>query len=88
MFQEWLLFTENPELGKVILKETAYLVDGKNLDAIAATMQKVFIEGNDDKAAARKKVFDQYLNYPKANGMTASEFIYRSIADELKEVSP
>ena len=76
------------ELGKVILKETAYLVDGKNLDAIAATMQKVFIEGNDDKAAARKKVFDQYLNYPKANGMTASEFIYRSIADELKEVSP
>ncbi len=71
------------ELGNEVLK-VSYLVDGKNLEAIAALMQKVFIEGNDDKAAARKKVFDKYLNYLKANGMPAAEFIYKSIADELK----
>lgn len=67
--------------------EASYLVDGKDLDAIAATIQKVFVEGHDDKVALRKDVFDKYLNYPKFNGMSASEFIYKSIADELKEVS-
>lgn len=56
-------------------------------DAIAATMQRVFIEGDDYKAAERWEVFDKYLNYPKFNGMSVSEFIYKSIADELKEVS-
>ena len=75
------------DLGRTILDKAAYLVDGKNFEEIAATMQKVFIEGKDDKAAARKEVFDKYLNYPEYNGMLASEFIYRSIADELKEVS-
>ncbi|MBR4152854.1 MAG: CDP-glycerol glycerophosphotransferase family protein [Selenomonadaceae bacterium] len=71
-------------LGDEILK-ASYLVDGQDLDAIAATLQKVFIEGNDDKAAKRKKIFNKYLNYPKANGMLASEFIYKNIADALKE---
>ena len=74
------------ELGNEILK-ASYTVDGKDLDAIAAMMQRVFIEGDDYKAAERKAVFDKYLNYPKANGMLASEFIYHSIADELKEAS-
>ena len=71
------------DLGKEILK-VSYLVDGKDFDGIAATIQKVFIEGNDDKATERKELFDKYLNYPKANGMSASEFIYKSIADEFK----
>lgn len=72
------------ELGNEILK-ASYTVDGKDLDAIAAMMQRVFIEGDDYKAAERKAVFDKYLNYPKYNGMLASEFIYKNIADELKE---
>ncbi|MBR6013393.1 MAG: CDP-glycerol glycerophosphotransferase family protein [Selenomonadaceae bacterium] len=70
-------------LGEEILK-ASYLVDGKNLDAIAETMQKIFIEGNDYKAKERKEVYDKYLNYPEYNGMLASEFIYKSIADGLK----
>jgi len=74
------------ELGHAI-RSASYLVDGKDLDAIAATMQRVFIEGDDYKAAERREVFDKYLNYPKFNGMSASDFIYKSIADELKEVS-
>ena len=74
------------ELGEKILK-VSYLVDGKDFDGIAATIQKVFVEGKDDLAAARRKVFNKYLNYPKLNGMLASEFIYRSIADDLREVS-
>ena len=71
------------KLGEEILK-ASYLVDGKDLEGIAAILQKIFIEGKDDKAAERKKVFDKYLNYPKANGMLASEFIYKSIVDEFK----
>ena len=47
-------------------------------------IQKVFVKGDDYKAAQRREVFDKYLNYPKATGMLASEFIYHSIADELK----
>lgn len=74
------------DLGKTIL-EASYTVDGKDLEGIAALMQKVFIEGDDYKAAERQAVFNKYLNYPKANGMLASEFIYRSIADELTEES-
>ena len=70
------------KLGKEILK-ASYLVDGKDFEGIAATMQKVFIDGKDDKAPARRKVFDKYLNYPKVNGMLAGEFIYKSISDEL-----
>ena len=74
------------ELGKEIF-EASYLVDGKDLDGIAEMMQKVFIEGDDYKAPQRKEVFDKYLNYPQYNGMLASEFIYKSIADELKGAS-
>ncbi len=74
------------DLGKAIL-DVSYLVDGKDHDAIAAMIQRVFIEGDDYKAAERREVYDKYLNYPKANGMLASEFIYHSIADELKEAA-
>lgn len=73
------------DLGNVILK-ASYTVDGKNLDSISATMQRVFIEGDDYKAAERKVVFDKYLNYPKYLGMSASEFIYKNIVDDLKGV--
>ena len=73
-------------LGDKILK-VSYLVDGKDLDDIATLMQRVFIDGDDYKATKREQLFNSYLNYPKFNGMSASEFIYKSIADELKEVS-
>ena len=72
------------ELGTEILK-ASYTVDGKDFEGIAAMIQRVFIEGDDYKAAERKEVFNKYLNYPKANGMLASEFIYKNITDELKE---
>ena len=71
------------KLGEEILK-ASYLVDGKDFEGIAALIQRVIIEGDDYKAAERKEIFDRYLNYPKFNGMLASEFIYRSIADALK----
>ena len=70
------------ELGNEIFKGS-YLVDGKDFDAIAAMIQRVFIKGDDYKAEERREIFDKYLNYPKANGMLASEFIYKSIADDL-----
>lgn len=60
------------------------LADGKDFDGIAAMIQRVFIEGDDYKAAERKVIFDKHLNYFKDNGMLASEFIYKNIVDELK----
>ncbi len=74
------------ELGNEILK-VSYLVDGKDFEGISALMQRVFIKGDDYKAAKRREVFDKYLNYPKYNKMLASKFIYKSIADEFKEES-
>ncbi|MBE8951896.1 MAG: hypothetical protein SR1Q7_01975, partial [Quinella sp. 1Q7] len=74
------------ELGKAILN-VSYLVDGQDLDAIAAMIQRVIIDGNDYRAADRREVFDKYLNSPKVNGVLASEFIYRSVVDEFKETS-
>ena len=74
------------ELGEEILN-ASYLVDGSDLKAIAAIIQRVIIDGDDYKAAERKAVFDKSLNYPEANGMLASEFIYKNIADEFKEES-
>ncbi len=71
------------ELGKGILN-VSYLVDGKNLDGIAECLQKIFIEGDDYKADERKKFFDENLNYFAHNGITASEFIFKSITEKLK----
>ena len=74
---------EFTELGKKILA-ASYIVDGKNLEQIAAALQKIFIEGNDPLKSARQKVFDEELNYYHRNGMDASDFIYKTIAKELE----
>ena len=71
------------ELGNELMK-ILYRVDGRNLNAIGALMQKVFIEGKDDLFNARMKFFDEHLNYMKANGMTASEFIFKTLSKELR----
>lgn len=71
------------ELGEELMK-VLYRVDGKDLNGIAALMQKVFIEGKDEMYNARLNFFDKYCNYQKANGMSASEFIFRQISKELE----
>ena len=71
------------DLGKELM-QILYRVDGRDLKNIAALMQKVFIDGKDDLFDARMKFFDKYFNYPKHNGISASEFIYNTIAKELK----
>ncbi|MBR1806369.1 MAG: CDP-glycerol glycerophosphotransferase family protein, partial [Selenomonadaceae bacterium] len=71
------------ELGKRIL-DVSYCVDGRDFDGIAALIRKVFVDGNDPLKDARQKLFDELLNYVKRNGMFASEFIFRAIADELE----
>ncbi len=70
------------ELGKKIMN-VSYRVDGRDLDGIAALLQKVFIDGDDPLKDARQKVFDELLNYRRVNGMSASEYIFHAIADEL-----
>ena len=71
------------EIAEKILS-VSYLVDGQDLNGIAALMQKIFIDGKDPKRAEREKFFNEHLNYRKHNGMSASEFIYRNVRDELE----
>ncbi|MBR3747841.1 MAG: hypothetical protein IKN27_12860 [Selenomonadaceae bacterium] len=70
-------------LGNELMK-VLYRVDGRNLNAIGAIMQKVFIDGKDDMFEARMKFFDEHMNYMKANGMTASEFIFKTLSKDLR----
>ncbi|MBR0061884.1 MAG: CDP-glycerol glycerophosphotransferase family protein, partial [Selenomonadaceae bacterium] len=51
------------ELGSTIL-EASYTVDGRDLEGIAAMIQRVIIDEDDYKAVERREVFDKYLNYP------------------------
>ena len=71
------------DLGNALMK-ILYRVDGKNLNAIAALIQKIFVEGRDDMFDARMKFFDEHMNYVKANGMIAAQFIFKTIATELR----
>ena len=70
-------------LGNELMK-VLYRVDGKDLNAIGALMQKVFVEGNDDLFEARMKFFDEHMNYMKVNGTTAGEFIFNTLSKELQ----
>lgn len=72
------------ELGEKIM-DVVYKVDGKDLKGIADMMQKVFVEGQDSLYEKRMEVFDQYLNYEKINGVSASEYIFKTITKEFEE---
>lgn len=71
-------------LGQELMKVT-YRVDGKDLKGIEKFIDDVVINRNDKLFDDRKKFFDEYLNYKKINGMLASEFIFKSIENELIE---
>ncbi len=71
------------ELGNALMK-ILYRVDGKDLKGISELLQKVFIAGEDDLREPRREFFDKHLNYMQANGTTASEFIFKTIAKELR----
>ena len=66
------------------LMQVLYRVDGKDLKGISELVQKVFIEGKDEKFNVRRKFFDKHMNYMAANGMTASEFIFKTLSKELR----
>ena len=70
------------DLTKELMKVT-YRVDGRDLDGIAALIEKIFIDKIDELYNERLKFFDKHYNYVKANGMTASEFIFKNISEEL-----
>ena len=72
------------ELGEELM-EIIYRIDGRDLNGIAALMQRIFIKGDDQKRAERQKFFDKHLNYYKQNSMTAGEFIYREVVRSLKK---
>ena len=71
------------DIGRKILN-VSYIIDGKNLNSIAAGIKNIFIEGNDPLKDERRKVFDECLNYRKLNGMSASDFIFKAVAAELQ----
>lgn len=70
-------------MGNELMK-ILYRVDGRDLQGIADSIYKIFVEGNDPLFDARLKFFDENLNYKKLNGMTASEFIFKTISKEFE----
>lgn len=71
------------ELGNELM-QVLYRVDGRDFNGILALIQKIFIDGKDEMFYARMKFFDAYCNYQKENGMLASEFIFKTISQELQ----
>ena len=75
--------TKHNRLGNAIL-EANYTVDGGDLNGIKHFIEDVLLNRHDPKAAARRKVFDEELNYVRDNGMLASEKIFHTIDDILQ----
>ena len=70
------------DLGNELLK-AVYRIDGRDLKGIEDLIQKIFIDGKDEMYHERRKFFDEHCNYVKANGMTASKYIFKTISQEL-----
>ena len=71
------------DLGNELM-EVIYRVDGSDLQGIEDMMQKIFIEKQDPWYDKRMEFFDKYLNYKKLNGMSASEYVFRTITKDLR----
>jgi len=71
------------DLGNELM-EVIYCVDGQDLKGIEDMMQKIFIDKQDPWYDKRMEFFDKYCNYKKLNGMSASEYVFRTIAKDLK----
>ena len=65
------------------LMPALYCADGRDFDGIEHFIDDVVINRNDPMASARQKFFDEHLDYVKRNGMSASEFIFKTIDREL-----
>ena len=50
------------------------------------TYDEVLVKGNDVMFESRKDFFDEHFNYKKANGMLASEFIFKTIVQEIQRI--
>ncbi|MBR1579341.1 MAG: CDP-glycerol glycerophosphotransferase family protein [Selenomonadaceae bacterium] len=70
------------DIGAELMK-VLYHADGRDHKAIAAFIENVLIKKRDSMADARRKFFDEHLNYQKDNGMLAGEFIFKTIDREL-----
>ena len=66
------------ELGEKLM-QVLYRADGRDLNGIAKFIDEVLIKKRDSMSGVRQKFFDQYLNYVKDNGMTASQYIFNTI---------
>lgn len=70
------------DFGEKLLK-VLYTVDGEDTLGIEEFMQNVVFDGNDVMKVQRDEFFEEYLDYKKINGKSASEFIYDNILEEL-----
>ena len=71
----------NP-IGTEIMK-VLYRADGRDFGGIEKFIADVLIKKRDPMSKARRKFFDEHLNYVKQNGVTASQFIFNAIDREL-----
>ena len=67
------------------LMQGMYRADGRDLKSIASFVDNVLIKKLDPLVAVRQQMFERHLDYRKANGMSASEFIFKAIDQSLRE---
>lgn len=85
-----LLFLRRKEqafnsLGQCLL-EGDYTANGEDYAEIEKFLQEVIINGNDVLHDKREKIFEGELHYMKRGGCSASEYIYRDIADLFDKI--
>ncbi len=70
------------DIGAALMK-VLYRADGRDHKAIASFIENVLIKKKDTMSGARKRFFDEHLNYMKDNGKSASEYIFDAIDREI-----
>lgn len=81
-----MIFLEREEqrfnLTSEKIKEVLYCVKGSEYEKIEEVF-KMILEDNDYKYSARRKLFDEKLNYLKISGNLAARNIYEDLVNEL-----
>ena len=67
------------------LMEAHYRTAGTDIDGIRDFLEQVVLGGKDEKAADRRRVFSECLDYPRHNGCLAGEFIYKEIRQLISD---
>ncbi|WP_022756743.1 CDP-glycerol glycerophosphotransferase family protein [Butyrivibrio fibrisolvens] len=84
-----LLYLRRPEqtfmeIGWKVL-DAYYQTPGENYTEIENFVEKVVIGGEDNMLSQRKRVFEEEFNYQKANGISATDYLYQDFINLISD---